>query len=278
MTPAVSDNDLDIAMRLTGAATLSDIDDSCKAFAIALGAQFYEFVLRSGSHRDRLWVSNAPTAWRETGGPMEPARMETVLKRARGALMPVYWDEMAPSKPGAPTFYPSDPGGITSSIVGRVGDASALSLVQLEPYVRDDRERMRFCSRVGFFAAHTHMAALRLVGPRRQALTTREKTCLTLAKAGLTTEGIANALNISGRTVLFHLEQAGAKLQTHGRHNTLRLAEEIGELDPFQHARDFGLESHFPTSALGHAGHTRGIRPRPERFVSQDAWVASTAL
>ncbi|MBI3172298.1 MAG: helix-turn-helix transcriptional regulator [Chloroflexi bacterium] len=62
-------------------------------------------------------------------------------------------------------------------------------------------------------------------------LTEREKQILALASQGLTNKGIAQSLNISPRTVEFHLKNIFSKLNVSSRITMILLAKQIGLLE-----------------------------------------------
>lgn len=62
-------------------------------------------------------------------------------------------------------------------------------------------------------------------------LTEREKQVLALASQGLTNKGIAQFLNISSRTVEFHLKNIFRKLNVSSRITMILLAKQIGLLE-----------------------------------------------
>jgi DNA-binding CsgD family transcriptional regulator len=97
------------------------------------------------------------------------------------------------------------------------------------------------------FAAHAarlHMLALQLVASHAEAsarlaagqpavaLTRREVQCLRWAAAGKTDGEIGIILDLSVSTVRFHLHNAGAKLGTNGRAQTVQAAAGLGFVSP----------------------------------------------
>ena len=63
------------------------------------------------------------------------------------------------------------------------------------------------------------------------SLTEREKQVLALASQGLTNKGIAQSLNISSRTVEFHLKNIFTKLNVSSRITMILFAKQIGLLE-----------------------------------------------
>ncbi len=63
-------------------------------------------------------------------------------------------------------------------------------------------------------------------------LTEREKECLLWASEGKTGGEIADILNISERTVTFHLQNAGQKMGTCNRQHAISRALTLGLIAP----------------------------------------------
>lgn len=68
--------------------------------------------------------------------------------------------------------------------------------------------------------------------PGQNPLTEREHQVLALAAEGQSSAAIAQALNITKRTVTFHLSSTYRKLESRSRRQAIRTARETGLLDP----------------------------------------------
>lgn len=248
--------DAGLAQRIAVARGAHDMESCCSEFAQLLGIEHYEFVLLapvvSLPRPEPFRVSNFPAVWREKYVTKRFARIDPILRRARDTLTPLFWDEVDVSSSDAEQRYMAAAAahglqhGVTVSVVGRTGETSIFTVAGSAPFSASNLDRTMIAIRARSFAATVHEAAIRLDSPKAKVtLSHREKDCLVLTAAGLTTEAIAKKLTIAGRTVLFHLYEASRKMEVHGRHQTLRRAVKVGALDVDQHATERGFDDLF---------------------------------
>jgi len=86
-----------------------------------------------------------------------------------------------------------------------------------------------------FLAIHLHEAVRRIIQikeilPAPPNLTRREKECLLWAAKGQTSWETSQILGIAERTVIFHLQNAGTKLDTTSRQQTVARAISTGRI------------------------------------------------
>src|SRR5262249_10271668 len=128
----------------------------------------------------------------------------------------------------------------------RRGDLALFSLARGEPMPQDSGERHQLRSRLLWFGTHLHEAVRRVVLTAEGSpivsnpLSDREKDVLMWAADGKTSQEIAKLLTIPERTALFHMESAGRKPGTTGRHNVIARAVALGEVDLNSRALDAG--------------------------------------
>ena len=116
-------------------------------------------------------------------------------------------------------------------VTGKNGDIGMLILASSVDlcHLNTTKEQLSYTQE---FAQNIHQVAMHLVDKKstvdRQKLTQRESECLRWAAIGKTNWEIGEILGISKRTVLFHLHNAGKKLQTSNRYHTLARAVSLG--------------------------------------------------
>jgi DNA-binding CsgD family transcriptional regulator len=242
--------------RLTEALTHADgapeLHAACRELAESFGFEHYFYAVRlplSFSDPYHFCLSGYPREWRQRYDSLGYLRIDPVVRHIMSSSLPLIWDDIDRSDATIEVFFQeaADYGlghGISAPVAGRHGELALLSLARdiAHPIDADSVERHRLRGRLHWFATVLHESVRRLVlnhegAPRVAApLTEREKDCLLWAADGKNTADIGRALNITERTVLFHIESAGRKLGVSGRHNIISRAVTLGEIELHQHA------------------------------------------
>jgi DNA-binding CsgD family transcriptional regulator len=254
MTAVDSDHlDHQLTIALQNAADAPQLHAVCHDIAQVHGFAHYFYAVRlpvSLSDAYHFALSGYPRAWRTRYDALGYFRIDPVVAHAMASSIPLFWDEIARTTPEVETFFreASEHGlghGVSAAIAGRHGDLALFSLARdaANPIDIDPAVRHRLRARLNWHATVLHEAVRRVVltqegAPRVTApLSEREKDCLMWAADGKTTAEIARALDITERTVLFHIESAGRKLGVSGRHSVIARAVALGEIELHQHAR-----------------------------------------
>lgn len=250
MDPDESDRRITEALRRADDAP--QLHGACRELADSFGFPFYFYAVRlplSFSDPYHFCLSGYPREWRQRYDTLGYLRVDPIVRHMMSSSLPLIWDDIDRSDAVVDVFFheAADHGlahGVTAPIAGRHGEVALMSLARglEQPIPRDALERHRLCTRLHWMATVLHESVRRLVlnhegAPRVSApLSEREKDCLMWAADGKTTADIGRALNITERTVLFHIESAGRKLGVSGRHNIISRAVALGEIELHQHA------------------------------------------
>ena len=182
--------------------------------------------LRTGFNE--ICFDNCPSGWRRhylkhgAGAEVDPVRA-----RAQQQATPILWRELFPQAP-ALARRAREFGFATGVILpthAPAGQWSALTLIKPAGGVDAERAILDTMAEAHLLAAYVHEAAARIVRRRLDsslsvqpapdlALSARERQCLVLAARGKTAAEIGRNLEISERTVTFHLTNARRKLGT----------------------------------------------------------------
>ncbi|MDB5815262.1 MAG: Transcriptional regulator, LysR family [Rhodocyclales bacterium] len=127
--------------------------------------------------------------------------------------------------------------GITGGICIPVRDFGdiwgSLTLATMHPITQNDIQLLRPIA--SLFAAYVHRACVQhlteLCEHKMPRLSPRELECLSWASAGKTSWEIGMLLDISERTVVFHLQNAAAKLGVVGRQHAVAKSITLGILN-----------------------------------------------
>jgi len=169
-----------------------------------------------------LVLTTYPAPWVERYGENRYDRIDPVIARAVGTMLPFTWTidslrQPASRKLKAFLDEAAQAGirrGVTIPIHDRQGKASSLTLAEFgsEPEFQDRIDRHQHA--LHLIALHLHARLREDERPRPQArptLTPREVACLQWAAKGKSASDIAEIMRISRRTVVFHTENAKQK-------------------------------------------------------------------
>lgn len=128
--------------------------------------------------------------------------------------------------------------GVSFAVHGGHGEAAVLSLTTKSESTSVGQQILQVMGRAQLLACYLHEAVQRIVlsnGPlplTKIDLTVREKECLLWAAEGKTGNEIADILNISERTVTFHLQNASQKMGASNRQHAISRAISTGLIIP----------------------------------------------
>jgi LuxR family transcriptional regulator, quorum-sensing system regulator LasR len=183
--------------------------------------------LRTGFNE--ISFDNCPNGWRRyylkhgAGAESDPVRA-----RAQQQTTPILWRELMPQAPAL--LRKAREFGFATGVIfpthGPAGQWSALTLMSAHGGVDVERTILDTMAEAHLLAAYVHEACARIIRRRLDqsvsisqpapdlALSRRERECLVLAARGQTAAEIGKSLEISERTVTFHLTNARKKLGT----------------------------------------------------------------
>ncbi|MGH8631166.1 MAG: helix-turn-helix transcriptional regulator, partial [Burkholderiales bacterium] len=120
---------------------------------------------------------------------------------------------------------------------GAHGEGGLLSLARERRLPASVRRRQRLFQRAQWFAGLIHQRLRQIVftdsdPPRLRPLTPRERECLLLAAEGHSANVIGRDMNITERTVVFHLNRAEQKLGARRRQEAVARAVALGAIEP----------------------------------------------
>lgn len=185
--------------------------------------------------------SGYPKEWRsryvEAGYQNIDPTVAHCIKNKR--VIPIIWDsQLSRNRPAARMMGEAKEFGLASgvsfSVHGRYGEAAMLSLSSSTHPRQAKQDIAEYLGRGQLLACYLHEAIQRLVLSKEAlplqkiGLTGREKECLLWASEGKTSGEIADILNVSERTVIFHFQNISQKMGVSTRQHAIARAISMG--------------------------------------------------
>lgn len=212
----------DFILHLPIAHSRQAIRDLLERTICGYGLRHYAYVsFPAGEADGPVMLTTYPGSWVERYGEQRYDRIDPVIARAVGTMLPFAWtlDTLAQPTRRLKAFFDdaAEAGirrGVTIPIHDRQGRASSLTLAEfgLEPDFQRCVDRHQHA--LHLVALHLHARLRQDERPEPQArptLTPREVDCLQWAAKGKSASDIAEIMRISRRTVVFHTENAKQK-------------------------------------------------------------------
>ena len=188
-------------------------------------------------------ISSYPEAWFERYQSQNYIEIDPLVQHCSRSILPVVWhqQEKTDDKNISRMFDEAHEHGLVSgatfSVIGKGGELAIFSITTQSQGEADQRNIVAQLGQGYMLLAHIHEAVTRLGLPQipsndRPALTRREKECLTWVSSGKTSWEISRILGVSENTVVFHITNAGKKLQTNTRSQTVARALALGIFTP----------------------------------------------
>ncbi|WP_144636794.1 autoinducer binding domain-containing protein [Bordetella genomosp. 13] len=173
-----------------------------------------------------------PTPWIQRYQEARFVETDPIVKLTASSTLPLLWDGLSKEDRRHPVFDESREHGLASGITvplaGIHGDRALFSIAGDLPPERSQRHTAAMAGLVTMTAMYLHETVRRIqLGHRAEqipALTPREKDCLQWAAVGKTSWEIAYILNVSERTVVFHIGNACRKLGAANRRQAVARA------------------------------------------------------
>ncbi len=183
-------------------------------------------------------ISGFPSNWWHHYKACGYMKVDPTVIHCVRRLTPVLWKDI---KPDAPQLEPMarklmeearDYGlksGVSFPAHGEGGETAILSLVAQDERKATQARIIRSLAYGHLITGYIHESARRIFAQKqlpiaKPKLTHREKECLLWAAEGKTTWETAQILNISERTVIFHIQNASSKLNVSSRQHAIARA------------------------------------------------------
>ncbi len=183
-------------------------------------------------------VDNAPAAYRQTINDSSLGRRDPVMQHCKSQSVPIIWNQDTYTKRGLGDLWEEQ-----ASFGYRTGVCLALHMPEGRHFVLGvDRQQAmpkdpiavtRIVADLQLFAVHAQDAALRILvpleaQPERPALTPREVEVLCWTMDGKTAWEVGDALGITERTAVLHINNAMHKLGCSNKHQAVLKALRLG--------------------------------------------------
>lgn len=173
----------------------------------------------------RIIIFNTyPKAWEERYFANNYLAVDPTVKHGMNSVLPLLWTDDVMQE--APEFWEDARSfglgiGMAQSVFDRQGSCSMLSLSR-DSLDFTQTELAEKAPKFSWLSQLIHTGMMRLILPKEvpetvARLTAREKEVLKLVAAGMTSQVIADRLNLSKRTADFHIEEATTKLGAENR-------------------------------------------------------------
>lgn len=238
-------SDAELAHGIRTASDLPEMAVACGRVASALGFEHFLYGFRVPfplTEPCQFILSGYPAAWMQHYDEQRYLQIDPVLQRGLAGVTPFTWDELDRSDVRVARLFDeaAEHGlchGISVAVHGARGEGGLMSLARTRKLPGTGAPRQRLCQRLQWFTALMHQRLHDIVlttddPPRVRPLTPRERECLTLAAEGRSAHDIGRDMQITERTVVFHLTQAEHKLGTRRRQAAVARAVALGAIGP----------------------------------------------
>lgn len=181
-------------------------------------------------------ISGYPKEWRDYYNDRQYMHIDPTVVHGATRITPLRWQDIRSDDRQVRRFI-GEAGehglrsGLSLPVHGAKGEAGMLNLASEQNQPPDDR----FLPDLHLFTSYLHEAARRIIEIREISptplLTRREVECLLWAAEGKTSWETSQILKISERTVTFHLQNAGSKLNVNNRQHAVARAVSLGLLN-----------------------------------------------
>jgi len=231
---------------LLNCATVEELHASTTGIVTQLGLEHFLYVVQVNVSLTRPYhfiFSGYPKEWRARYDEQEYAKIDPAIHHCSKSVIPFLWDRQRFSSRSAIKLI-GEAGefglatGASFSVHGSRGDSAMLSLATSRKSKESKGDVVAMMGNAQLLTCYLHEAIQRIVlskGPvplNAVNLTERERECLLWAAEGKTGGEVADILNISERTVVFHLHNAGRKLGVTNRQHAVSRAISMGLITP----------------------------------------------
>lgn len=229
--------------------SLEQIHQVCSNFCLDLGFDFFHYGARipvSFSNPRFVFVSGYPDQWWEHYISNAYLYKDPTVLHCANRVTPFFWNKLPDLLESPPAdknviFEARDFGlraGISIPVHGATGESAIFSVVSGEDSIQNLRLIDTQTPILHMFSSYLHETINRVTGSgdftgTTLKLTQREKDCLCWSADGKTAWEISQILNISERTVVFHIRNATEKFGVSNKTHAIARAVLEGYISPF---------------------------------------------
>jgi DNA-binding CsgD family transcriptional regulator len=184
-----------------------------------------------------------PQAWLNHYSTHRYHRVDPLVDHCSRKIVPIAWDERFFVKPAAAKLYEEArefgiSRGVTIPLHSPGVEVALLTLVFHDQQRITNDDCFAAIGKGQLFACHLHEAIKKMALVQKHSglgvkpLTEREKQCLLWAAGGKTSWEISQILNITERTVIFHMANAAEKVGAVNRRQAVARAIVMGLINP----------------------------------------------
>ncbi len=233
---------------LSKANAVEDIHEICSGFCYFSEFEHFIYGARmptSLTQPSFIYVSGYPGEWRERYLERNYLSIDPVVAHCARSSLPINWRDVAPleKKDKVVREFMGDvrdhnlKSGISFPVHTSRGESAMFSLAASDDHKKAKARIDAASPNAVLFTAYLHEAVRKVfakapLSVSQIKLTAREKQCLLWAAEGKTTWETARILNISERTVIFHVQNAAEKLNVVNRQQAIARAVSTGLIAP----------------------------------------------
>lgn len=235
-------NDLDLFESLLNCDTVEELHTVTTAIIGQMGFEHFLYGVQVNTSLTRPYrfiLSCYPEVWRKRYDEENYASIDPTVSHCATTVIPIIWkNEVFKGRKEARVRSEAKDcglvGGASFSVHGGRGEAAMLSLATSRESREAQNDIVAMMGKAQLLTCYLHEAVQRIVlsqGPlplKKISLTERERECLLWAAEGKTGWEIANIVNISERTVTFHLQNAAQKMGVVNRQQAISRALSMG--------------------------------------------------
>jgi len=236
---------------LSKAQTVEDLHRWCSQVCHTFGFDYFLYGARFPISFVKPYlfiISGYPNEWWTHYKDNGYLSVDPVFAKAVEQTTPIHWSEVTDSplhegKSRQMMLEAHEFGlksGISAPVHGPNGEIALLSLASQREGGKIQKSTREAAPFLMLLTTHLHEAARRLLSKDavpigKYHLTERERECLLWVAEGKTTWEISQILNISERTVIFHLQNITSKLNVNNRQQAVARAASFGLITPLCH-------------------------------------------
>lgn len=235
----------DLMQTFTDAKSVDDISALCKKHSKALGFDNFIYALRVPTYfsdSKLVLIDGYPATWVDHYFERSYQSVDPVMAYCAKHIVPIQWQDLKPVTEGLSLRMMNEAGdfglksGITMPVHSPRGEMGILSLTVNQLPKTAHEITGAALPYIQIFAGYLHEAVRRVFDlvedPEAPKLTNREQECLRWVADGKTSWEIAHMLNVSERTVNFHLNNVMLKLDVCSRQHAVGKAAFQGLIHP----------------------------------------------
>jgi LuxR family transcriptional activator of bioluminescence operon len=231
------------------AETVEDLHSTCSSVCELLGFDYFLYGTQfptSFIKPQLAIISGFPSEWWHHYKACGYMKVDPTVAHCTRRLTPLLWksiecDVQQPQPLAQKLMTEAYDYGLKSGVSfpahGGGGESAILSLVSEADHEAIENHILQSLPEGHLITGYIHEAARRIFAKKelpiaKVHLTQREKECLLWAAEGKTTWETAHILNISERTVIFHIQNASSKLNVSNRQHAVARAVSQGLITP----------------------------------------------